>query len=105
LLLDGITTLENDALVTNGQIWDPREPAGLDQLYGSYFDRMRKCSRAEFLAEIAVWSSTYNVPAGETCGIDSANMPSGTTCAEFFDVTLPAALSPPTELGYFPFPP
>ena len=95
LLLDGITTVQNDALVTNGQIWDPREPAGLDQLYGAYFDRMRKCSRAEFLAEIAIWSNAYSVPAGEACGIDSANMPSGTTCVDFFDVNLPVILSPP----------
>ena len=94
LLLDGITTLENQALVTNGQIWDPREPPGLDQLYASYYDRMHKCTRVEFLAEIAFWSAQYNVPAGETCGIDSANMPSGTTCVDFFDVNLPAQLDP-----------
>jgi len=95
LLLDGITTVENDALVTNGQIWDPRKPAGLDQLYGSHFDRVRKCTRAEFLAAILVWSNAYNVPPGEACGIDSANMPSGTTCVDFFDVNLPAPPSPP----------
>ena len=95
LLLDGITTIQNDALVTNGQIWDPREAPGLDQLYASYFDRMRKCTRAEFLAEIAIWSNTYNVPQGETCGIDSANMPSGTTCIDFFDVNFPVVPSPP----------
>lgn len=94
LLLDGITTVQNASLVTNGQLWDPREPPGLDQLYGSYFTRMRKCTRVEFLAEIALSSIAYNVPQGETCGIDSANMPSGTTCAEFFDVTLPAPFDP-----------
>ena len=90
LLLDGITTLQDRALVTNGQIWDPRQPPGLPQLYGSYFDRMRQCSAAEFFAEIVFWSKRYHIPAGETCGLDSANQPSGTTCAEFFDVGLPA---------------
>jgi len=94
LLLDGITTVQNDALVTNGQIWDPREPPGLPQLYASYYDRMHKCTRAQFLAEIAISSTEYNVPQGETCGIDSANMPSGTTCVEFFDVTLPTPFDP-----------
>ena len=94
LLLDGITTVQNDALVTNGQIWDPREAPGLPQLYGAYYDRLRKCSRAEFLAEIVVWSNQYNIPPGETCGLDSANMPSGTTCAEFFDVNLPVPVDP-----------
>ena len=100
LLLDGITTVLNDALVTNGQIWDPREAPGLPQLYGSYFDRLRKCSRVEFLAEIAIWSNHYNIPAGETCGLDSANQPSGTTCAEFFDVNLPAPVDPSDCRGH-----
>lgn len=92
LLLNGITTLQNGALVTNGQIWNPLQPPGLDQLYASYFDRLHKCSEAEFFAEIAFWSNRYDIPAGETCGIDSANMPSDTTCAEFFDTTLPAGI-------------
>lgn len=99
LLLDGITTIENQALVTNGQIWDPREPPGLAQLYASYFDRMHKCTREQFLGEIAFWSAQYNVPQGETCGIDSANMPSGTTCAEFFDVNLPPQFAPSSCRG------
>ena len=50
------------------------EGPGLDQLYASYYDRMHKCTRGEFLTEIGFWSAQYNVPQGETCGIDSANM-------------------------------
>ena len=97
LLLDGITTLQNGALVTNGQIWNPLQPPGIDQLYGAYYDRMRKCTEAEFFAQIAFWSSRYKIPLGATCGIDSANMPSDTTCVEFFDVNIPPFIPPILE--------
>jgi len=90
LILDDVSTLQDDAWVLTGQLWNPRQAPGLPQLEGNFFDRMHKCSKREFFGQIAHWGHQFKVPRGRICGLDSGNQLTNESCFEFFrDDTAP----------------
>ena len=84
LVLDDISTIQDDTWVLSGQLWNPLQPPGLTQLEGNFFDRMGKCSAVEFAAEIRRWGHKFKVPRGRLCGLDSGNNLTDESCVEFF---------------------